>query len=45
MYALFDDIALQLTFLRVPYDHQSAAQAILDAGLPQFNAQRLAWGQ
>jgi diadenosine tetraphosphatase ApaH/serine/threonine PP2A family protein phosphatase len=45
MYALFDDIALQLTFLRVPYDHQSAAQAILDAGLPQFNAQRLASGQ
>jgi diadenosine tetraphosphatase ApaH/serine/threonine PP2A family protein phosphatase len=45
MYALFDDAALQLTFVRVPYDHQSAAQAILDAGLPAFNARRLALGE
>jgi diadenosine tetraphosphatase ApaH/serine/threonine PP2A family protein phosphatase len=45
MYAMFDDAALQLTFLRVPYDHQAAAQAILDAGLPEFNARRLALGQ
>jgi diadenosine tetraphosphatase ApaH/serine/threonine PP2A family protein phosphatase len=45
MYALFDDAALQLTFLRAPYDHQAAAQAILDAGLPEFNARRLALGE
>jgi diadenosine tetraphosphatase ApaH/serine/threonine PP2A family protein phosphatase len=45
MYALFDDEALQLTFARVPYDHQAAAQAILDAGLPEFNALRLARGE
>lgn len=44
MYAIFDAAALQLTFRRVPYDHQAAAQAILDAGLPEFNARRLALG-
>jgi diadenosine tetraphosphatase ApaH/serine/threonine PP2A family protein phosphatase len=45
MYALFDAGALQLTFVRVPYDHQAAAQAIRDAGLPEFNARRLAAGE
>jgi len=45
MYALFDSDCLQVTFVRVPYDHQAAAQAILDAGLPAFNARRLALGQ
>ena len=45
MYALFDTDAAALTFLRVPYDHQAAAQAILAAGLPEFNAKRLALGQ
>jgi diadenosine tetraphosphatase ApaH/serine/threonine PP2A family protein phosphatase len=44
MYALFDTDLLQLTFLRVPYDHQAAAQAILQAGLPEANAKRLAQG-
>lgn len=44
MYALFDSGSMQLTFLRVPYDHQAAAQAILEAGLPEANAQRLAQG-
>ncbi len=44
MYALFDPGLLQLTFLRVPYDHQAAAQAILQAGLPEANAKRLAQG-
>ncbi|MDB5882209.1 MAG: metallophosphoesterase [Ramlibacter sp.] len=45
MYALFDTLTLQLTFLRVPYDHAAAAQAIRAAGLPAFYAQRLASGQ
>lgn len=45
MYALFDAPALRLTFARVPYDHQAAARAIIDAGLPEFNATRLAIGQ
>jgi len=45
MYAMLDAVALQLTFLRVPYDWQGAAAAILRAGLPAFNAARLAMGQ
>ena len=44
-YALFDAVSLQLTFIRVPYDHLAAAQAILAAGLPAFNADRLARGR
>jgi diadenosine tetraphosphatase ApaH/serine/threonine PP2A family protein phosphatase len=44
MYALFDSESMQMTFLRVPYDHQAAAQAILQAGLPAENAHRLAQG-
>lgn len=44
MYALFDSESLQMTFLRVPYDYQAAAQAILQAGLPAENAHRLAQG-
>ena len=45
MYALFDTVALQLTFMRVPYDHLAAAQAIRAAGLPAFQADRLALGR
>jgi diadenosine tetraphosphatase ApaH/serine/threonine PP2A family protein phosphatase len=45
MYAMFDTASLQLTFLRVPYDHQAAARAILEAGLPEFYARRLAQGR
>lgn len=45
MYALFDTDALALTFLRVAYDHTAAARAIRAAGLPEFNAARLALGQ
>lgn len=45
MYALHDTEALQLTFMRVPYDHDSAAQAIRRAGLPESNAARLAQGR
>lgn len=44
MYALFDTDALKLTFVRVPYDHAGAAQAIRAAGLPEFNAARLEKG-
>jgi diadenosine tetraphosphatase ApaH/serine/threonine PP2A family protein phosphatase len=44
MYALFDTDTLLMTFLRVPYDHQAAAQAIRQAGLPADNADRLAQG-
>lgn len=45
MYAMLDTGTLQLTFLRVAYDHAAAAQAIRRAGLPEFNAQRLAKGR
>jgi diadenosine tetraphosphatase ApaH/serine/threonine PP2A family protein phosphatase len=44
MYAMFDTASMQMTFVRVPYDHQAAAQAIVKAGLPVENAQRLAQG-
>jgi len=45
MYAMLDAAAMQLTFLRIPYDHAAAARAIRAAGLPEFNAQRLAEGR
>src|SRR6218665_835715 len=45
MYALFDDVAAQLTFHRLPYDHLAAAAAIRAAGLPAFYAERLASGR
>jgi diadenosine tetraphosphatase ApaH/serine/threonine PP2A family protein phosphatase len=45
MYAIYDETQAQLTFVRVPYDHQAAAVAIRRAGLPEDNAARLAKGQ
>jgi diadenosine tetraphosphatase ApaH/serine/threonine PP2A family protein phosphatase len=45
MYALFDTTSARLVFLRVPYDYEAAAQAIRQAGLPEFYAQRLALGR
>jgi diadenosine tetraphosphatase ApaH/serine/threonine PP2A family protein phosphatase len=45
MYALYDEPNAQITFLRVPYDHAAAADAIRRAGLPEVNAARLAHGQ
>lgn len=45
MYALYDDEAERLTFVRVPYDHMAAADAIRRAGLPPHNAERLAAGR
>jgi diadenosine tetraphosphatase ApaH/serine/threonine PP2A family protein phosphatase len=44
MYAMLDARAMQLTFVRVPYDHAAAARSIRVAGLPEFYAQRLASG-
>jgi diadenosine tetraphosphatase ApaH/serine/threonine PP2A family protein phosphatase len=45
MYAIFDTGLLQVTFVRVPYDFEAAARAILAAGLPEFYAKRLAQGR
>jgi diadenosine tetraphosphatase ApaH/serine/threonine PP2A family protein phosphatase len=44
-YALYDDAARTLTYVRVPYDIESAARKIRDAGLPAFLAARLAVGR
>lgn len=44
-YALLDEEAEELTFLRVPYDHGRAARSILAAGLPASLAERLAEGR
>jgi diadenosine tetraphosphatase ApaH/serine/threonine PP2A family protein phosphatase len=43
-YGLFDDEQETLTYVRVPYDLATAAQKILDAGLPPFLAVRLEHG-
>jgi diadenosine tetraphosphatase ApaH/serine/threonine PP2A family protein phosphatase len=43
-YALFDDATRQLTYLRVPYDHDAAARKIAAAGLPQGFDTRLVSG-
>lgn len=45
MYAMFDTERLHLTFHRVPYDHEGAAAAIRQAGLPAFMADRLGQGR
>jgi len=45
MYALYDETAGRMSFHRVPYDHQAAAAAIREAGLPEFFAERLALGR
>lgn len=44
-YAIFDTDAAQLTFHRVPYDHDKAAQRVLDAGLSPALAERLIHGR
>ncbi|MEW9897611.1 metallophosphoesterase family protein [Chitinivorax sp. PXF-14] len=43
-YAEFDLAQSEITFLRVPYDHDSAARKIRQAGLPARLADRLASG-
>ena len=45
MYVLLDTDLNELTFHRVPYDHESAAAAIRAAGLPTFFAVRLGIGR
>lgn len=45
MYALMDTERSVLTYHRVPYDHHSAAEAILLAGLPAYLASRLELGR
>jgi diadenosine tetraphosphatase ApaH/serine/threonine PP2A family protein phosphatase len=45
MYAVFDPEQEQLTFHRVAYDHEAAADAIRRAGLPEFFAERLELGR
>ena len=44
-YALYDDDPRTLTYMRVPYDVDTAARKIRDAGLPSFLAARLALGR
>ena len=44
-YALYDDSARTLTYVRVPYDVAAAQRKIRDAGLPPFLGARLAWGR
>jgi diadenosine tetraphosphatase ApaH/serine/threonine PP2A family protein phosphatase len=43
--ALYDDAAMTIRFLRVPYDVARAQQRIYDASLPDRLAKRLADGR
>jgi diadenosine tetraphosphatase ApaH/serine/threonine PP2A family protein phosphatase len=44
-YAILDEAAATLTYVRVPYDIDAAAKKIRAAGLPAMLAARLAFGQ
>jgi diadenosine tetraphosphatase ApaH/serine/threonine PP2A family protein phosphatase len=44
-YALYDDVTRELTYVRVPYDIETAQRKIRAAGLPSFLAARLEWGR
>jgi diadenosine tetraphosphatase ApaH/serine/threonine PP2A family protein phosphatase len=44
-YAIFDDQRCEVTYWRVPYDHEAAAAKIREARLPQSLATRLSDGQ
>jgi diadenosine tetraphosphatase ApaH/serine/threonine PP2A family protein phosphatase len=44
-YAIFDDVKKEITFMRVPYDIEGAADAIRKARLPLFFAERLFMGR
>jgi diadenosine tetraphosphatase ApaH/serine/threonine PP2A family protein phosphatase len=44
-YALYDDTDMSLTYVRVDYDIERAAQKINDAGLPRLLAARLFVGR
>jgi diadenosine tetraphosphatase ApaH/serine/threonine PP2A family protein phosphatase len=43
-FALYDDARATLTSVRVPYDIETAARKIVEAGLPDFLAERLFFG-
>jgi diadenosine tetraphosphatase ApaH/serine/threonine PP2A family protein phosphatase len=43
-YATFDEITTLLTFWRVPYDHETAARKVREAGLPERYALQLLHG-
>lgn len=43
-YAIYDDVAQELSFFRVPYDHGAAARRVIAAGLPIVFAMRLIEG-
>jgi diadenosine tetraphosphatase ApaH/serine/threonine PP2A family protein phosphatase len=44
-FALYDTASREITFCRVPYDVEAAAQRIRDAGLPLWLADRLLQGR
>jgi diadenosine tetraphosphatase ApaH/serine/threonine PP2A family protein phosphatase len=44
-FALYDTVAREITFCRVPYDVEAAAQRIRDQGLPLWLAERLFVGR
>ncbi len=44
-YALLDTVKNEITFVRVPYDVESAAAKIREAGLPDYLAERLKKGR
>jgi diadenosine tetraphosphatase ApaH/serine/threonine PP2A family protein phosphatase len=44
-FALYDTTTRQITFCRVPYDVEAAAQRIRDAGLPMWLAERIFLGR
>jgi diadenosine tetraphosphatase ApaH/serine/threonine PP2A family protein phosphatase len=43
-YAIYDDVACELSYFRVPYDHGAAARRVIAAGLPIVFAMRLIEG-
>ncbi len=43
-YAMYDDMAQELSYFRVPYDHGAAARKVIAAGLPIVFAMRLVEG-
>ncbi|HEX2531441.1 MAG TPA: metallophosphoesterase family protein [Burkholderiaceae bacterium] len=43
-YALFDDVRNELTYFRVPYDHEATARRIIEVGLPPQFGKRLQEG-
>ncbi|MDL2358361.1 MAG: metallophosphoesterase family protein [Pseudomonadota bacterium] len=43
-YAIYDDVAREVTYFRVPYDHGAAARRVISAGLPIVFAMRLIEG-